>query len=136
VKVFLGGTCAKTWRKDSAALWRETLIPMLRCEYFNPVVPDWTIECQQEELRQRETCDFVLYTITPYMEGVYSIAEVADDSNKRPEQTLLCLLNRRGAIKFNDAQWKSLVAVERLVERNGARTFRKLERVADFLNEQ
>ena len=78
MKVFLGGTCANS-------RWREKLIPLPKIDFFNPVVPDWTPECQDEELRQRRICDHVLYVITPAMEGVYSIAEVVDDSNKRPK---------------------------------------------------
>jgi hypothetical protein len=34
-KVFLGGTC-------NESLWRDKLIKLLKIEYFNPVVPDWT----------------------------------------------------------------------------------------------
>ena len=56
-KVFLGGTCANS-------KWRNKLIPLLEIDYFNPVVKNWTPKCQAEERRQREICDFVLYTIT------------------------------------------------------------------------
>lgn len=82
MRVFLGGTC-------NGSTWRDALIPKLRIDYFNPVVEDWTPECQAEEVRQRQECDFVLYTITKEMKGVYSIAEVVDDSNKRPARTVL-----------------------------------------------
>ena len=84
--VFLGGTCAES-------TWREESIPMLKIDYFNPVVDDWTLECQEEEIRQREQCDYCLYVITPKMQGYYSIAEVVDDSNKRPEKTVFCVLD-------------------------------------------
>ena len=69
MKVFLGGTC-----NESA--WREELIPMLKIDYFNPVVDDWNEEAYKNELRERKICDLCLYTITPEMAGVYSIAEV------------------------------------------------------------
>lgn len=42
MKIFLGGTCCET-------TWRDELIPYLEkanIEYFNPVVKDWTPECQ------------------------------------------------------------------------------------------
>ena len=68
-KVALMGTCAES-------TWREQLIPQLDIDYFDPVVDDWTPECQEEEIRQRETCDFCLYVITPSMKGVYSIKRV------------------------------------------------------------
>lgn len=87
-KVFLGGTC-------NNSTWRDKLIPLLKIDYFNPVVDDWTPECQDEEIRQRESCDYCLYTITPKMTGVYSIAEVVDDSNKRPEKNYFMCIRRR-----------------------------------------
>lgn len=68
-KVFLGGTC-------NESEWRNYLIKLLTIDYFNPVVDDWTEECMAEERKQREICDYCLYTITPKMTGVYSIAEV------------------------------------------------------------
>lgn len=128
--VFLGGTCA-----DS--LWREQLIPLLppQIKYFNPVVPDWTPECYEEELRQRATALNVLYTITPKMQGVYSIAEVVDDSNKRPEKTILCLLKTDGENEFDQKQWKSLEAVGKMVDANGGRVAYDLDSVAKFLAE-
>lgn len=133
IKVFLGGTC-----NDSP--WRDELIPMLRkngIDYFNPVVDDWNEECQKEEIRQREICDFVLYTITPKMTGSYSIAEVVDDSNKRPEKTIFCLLDKdihNGyQIEFGIGPLKSLLSVEKMVLRNGARTFHSLEEVSKYL---
>lgn len=127
-KVFLGGTC-------NESTWREDLIELLKIDYFNPVVEDWTEECMAEERKQRETCDFVLYTITPKMTGVYSIAEVIDDSNKRPEKTIFCLQLLDSGRSFTNGQEKSLIEVGKMVERNGGKFFLFLENVADYLNE-
>ena len=72
-KWFLGGTCAET-------TWRDELIPLLigaNIKYFNPVVKDWTPECQSiEEDEKNNKCNVHLYVITPEMQGVYSIAEI------------------------------------------------------------
>jgi len=130
IKVFLGGTC-------NESTWRDKLIEVLEIDYFNPVVEDWTEECMAEEIRQRESCDFALYVITPRMTGVYSIAEAVDDSNKRPEKTLFCFLYVDGKYKddrFTVGQIKSLNSVCRMVRKNGARTFNTLDEVKDFLN--
>ncbi len=125
-KVFLGGTCGKS-------TWRNELIPLLEIDYFNPVVEDWTPDCQKEEIRQREeVCDFVLYTITKDMEGVYSIAEVVQDSNVRPEKTLFCIIPDR----FTEKQMKSLLMVDSMVQKNGAKTFLDLKSVAKYLNKE
>ncbi|WP_456389064.1 nucleoside 2-deoxyribosyltransferase domain-containing protein [Profundibacter sp.] len=128
MKVFLGGTCNKS-------TWRDDLIHTLEVDYFNPVVDDWTPDCQAEEIRQRETCDFCLYVITPKMTGVYSIAEVVDDSNKRPRKTLFCIIQEDGSDRFSDAQMRSLSQVGKMVEENGAIWLRSLNAVAAYLNE-
>lgn len=125
-KVFLGGTCAES-------TWREKLISMLRIDYFNPVVPDWTEECYQRELEERANADFCLYVITPRMQGVYSIAEVVDDSNKQPKKTVFAFINEADE-KFTAGQIKSLDRTGQMVERNGGKYFKGLESVADFLN--
>ena len=129
MKVFLGGT-------HNESTWRDRIIPMLKIDNFNPVVKDWTSDCRAEEIRQRQECDFVLYTITPKMTGVYSIAEVVDDSNKRPEKTVLVLLRNDADafLSFNHSQWKSLEAVAKMVFTNGARVFMDLHAAADYLN--
>lgn len=126
-KVFLGGTC-------NESTWRERLIPMLNIEYFNPVVPNWTEECYLEELHQRQVCDFCLYVITPKMTGVYSIAEVIDDSNKRPTKTVFCFLSEDDGLAFDKTQIKSLDKVGVMVQNNGATYLKSLEEVAEFLN--
>ena len=123
MKVFLGGTC-------NNSTWRQELIPQLKIDYFNPVVDDWTPDCMVEEIRQRELCDICLYTISSEMKGVYSIAEVIDDSNTRPEKTVFCLLHAG----FDDSQLKSLGAVRDMVERNGGKVFEGLESLANYLN--
>jgi hypothetical protein len=126
-KIFLGGTC-------NGSQWREKLIPLLKIDYFNPVVPDWTPECQAREDREREVDDWCLYVITPKMTGVYSIAEVVDDSNKRPNKTLFCVLLSDDNTTFESHQIKALNKTAKLIIANGARSFSTLEDVADFLN--
>lgn len=128
-KVFLGGTC-----NDSD--WRDKLISLLEVNYFNPVVDDWTPECQEKEKEERENCTHCLYVITPKMQGVYSIAEVVDDSNKRPDKTIFCFLKKDGSQEFDKFQTKSLNAVKDLVKENGGQCFETLEEIADYLNKQ
>jgi hypothetical protein len=127
MKVFLGGTC-------NESTWRNRIISMLKVENFNPVVEDWTLDCMAEEIRQRETCDIILYVITPKMTGVYSVAEVVDDSNKRPYRTVFVRLRDDGDSKFDEGQWRSLGAVAQMVEKNGAAVFTDLKSAALAIN--
>ena len=127
MKVFLGGTC-------NGSLWREQLIPKLNINYFDPVVDDWNEEAKMNEIRERQDSDYCLDVITPKMTGVYAIAEVVDDSNKRPEKTILCILDEDQNRKWLDSEKKSLEAVMKLVESNGVKTFTNLKEVSRFLN--
>jgi len=127
--VFLGGTCGSNWRDD--------LIPQLEIDYYNPVVEDWTPEFMEEERLQRDKCDFCLYVITPEMEGVYSIAEVVEDSIKRPEKTIFCFTQPcldEGAKHFTEGQIKSLDEVAGMVLMNGGKCFDNLRAVLCYLN--
>lgn len=142
--VFLGGTC-------NGSTWRDELIPLLKINYFNPVVENWTPECQEEEIRQRENCDFCLYVITPEMTGAFAIAEIVDDSNKRPEKTIFYFIESRdidslnppknaagyihiNKINFSEHQIKSLRQVGKMVEANGGFWAKSKEELLAKLN--
>jgi hypothetical protein len=128
-KVFLGGTCANS-------KWRDKLIPMLNIDYFNPVVSNWNDEARRKEIYERENDDFVLYVLTRTW-STYSIAEVVDDSNKRPDKTICCIFNENlpnGKLAMSSQDLKHLDQVGKLIERNGAKYFKNLEEVAEYLN--
>jgi hypothetical protein len=131
-RIFLGGTC-------NESTWREKFITLLnpdKLTYVNPVVDDWNEEAQKIELLDREMCDYCIYTITPRMSGVYSIAEVIDDSNKRPKKTIFILLQSDAdyIYVFPVGEWKSLEMVAKMVKRNGGRVYYSLESAAEYLN--
>jgi len=132
-KIFLGGTCNdSTWRNRMMIYLHEAGL-----EWFNPVVDNWDEGAQKNELREREECDFCLYCITPKKTGDYAVAEVVDDSNKRPEKTVLVLLQTDGAgYCFDHRQWKSLSAVAKLVKQNGGQVFDDLLLAAIWMGEQ
>jgi hypothetical protein len=126
-KVFLGGTC-------NGSTWRERLIKNLKVNYFQPQSDNWTPEMMQEEIKQRAECDFCLYVITPKMTGFYSIAEVVDDSNKRPEKTIFSFIHEDEGQTFSEHQLKSLEQTGKMIKENGAQFFTTLEEIADYLN--
>ncbi len=108
-KVFLGGTC-------NNSKWRDELIPLLDIDYFNPVVNDWTSECQQIEMDEKENkCNIHLYVITSEMTGVFSIAEVIDSAHNEKVTTIFYVI-RSG---FTKGQLRSLDAVANLVRLRG-----------------
>ncbi len=129
MEIFLGGTC-------NGSDWRERLKPLLTVDYFDPVVSDWNEEAQRREIEKRKTCDLIVYVITPRMTGVYTVAEAVDDSNKRPERTVFCVLPIDSDLAFDEGQMKSLRAVADMIQRNGGIVCADLAEVAAFVNQR
>lgn len=127
-RVFLGGTV-------NGSKWRDEMQPKLELEYYNPVVDDWNEAAYQQELYEREHCDYCLYVITPKITGYYAIAELIDDSNKRAQQTVFCMIKDDDEEHFSEHQVKSLRNIGRMVEQNGAKYFEDLNETVRFLNE-
>jgi hypothetical protein len=131
VKVFLGGTCGNS-------TWRDELIPILESyhiDYFNPVIKgrERTEQDKQLEIQYRRTCDYVLYIITPDIRGVYSIAEVIDDSNRRPDKTLFLYLPETEFNKYPlENMVHSLEEVGEMVQRNRAYWFKTWNALVAF----
>ena len=125
--VFLGGTC-------NGSDWRQRLIPLLKIDYYNPVVSNWNETFFEKEMEIRQEADFCLYVITPKMTGFYAVAEIVDDSNKRPKRTIFCFLKKDGGVNFSEHQLKSLERVGQMVENNGATWLHNLEEIAHYLN--
>lgn len=121
MRVFLGGTC-------NNSDWREKLIPLLEecnIDYFNPVVDDWNDSAKAMEELAKKECDVHLYTITPLMTGVYSIAELVHDSVKDDEYVVIfTILTKDGDLEFDTGQLKSLEAVSDLLKPYGVLTVR------------
>lgn len=126
-KVFLGGTC-------NGSSWRDDFVKGLRIDYFRPDADNWTPAMMEEEIHQRETCDFCLYVITPKITGVYAVAEVVDDSNKRPAKTIFAYLPSDEGNVFTEDQLKSLEQTGTMVKENGAQFFTTLNEISDYLN--
>jgi len=112
-RVFLGGTCNNTtWRNEIES-------EVNNVELFNPVVEDWTPECQQIEIDEKENkCNIHLYVITKEMTGVFSIAEAVDSVHNKKVKTIFQLVPRG----FGKFQLKSLHAVVDLIKSRGGIT--------------
>jgi len=117
VKVFLGGV-------GEESNWRDAIIPRLNITYVNPVVSNET----------KESCDFLLYVITPRMQGFSLIPELIDASNKKSNKTLFCAIFEENEDMFTPHQKKSLDAIGKMIENNGGRWLKSLDEVISFLN--
>lgn len=129
MKVFLGGTCAQS-------KWRDEIIPQLKCDYFNPVVKDWTPECQENEEREKKICNYHLYVITPKMKGVFSIAEATNDSVALGSGCIFCVTKEEDDRDWTEGERRSLEATEKLIRNNGGKICKSLYDVVEYLNSE
>lgn len=128
--VFLGGTVNDT-------SWRDKLIPMLTCGYYNPVVAEWTEQAIRDEDEAKDQASVLLFVITPAQAGLYSIAEMAV-SACHPEQkrTVIAFLDKDGGDTFDEHERKSNKAIiDLLTSFPNTVVFNNLEDIAKHLNE-
>lgn len=134
-KVFLGGTCNKS-------TWRNKLIPLLECDYFNPVVEEWNDNCYENEVREKNESKFHLFLITPLIEGYLSIAEVVESTLYSKDVTTVFMfiendIDEDGELHgFTEHQIKSLKKVGEIVENHGGIYVdsTNFQRLANLLN--
>ena len=126
--VFLGGTCA-----DSK--WRERFIPMLESvPYFNPVVENWTEECITIEDEAKEIAKVLLFVITPFQLGFYSIAELTVAAMEGKKDVVL-VFSEENEITFKEHQVKSNNAIIKLLtEKTKVNVFNSMEDAANYIN--
>lgn len=127
-KVFLGGTCNNT-------TWRESLIQHLKIEYFNPIVKDWTSADQKNEEIQKKICNIHLYFITSAMKGIYSIAELVNDSHNKNITTIF-YLNTTG---FDKGELMSFDAmINNILTPNNVKIFKdvSIDQLANYINKK
>lgn len=125
-RIFLGGTC-------NNSTWRNEIENLVQVPMFNPVVDDWTHECQAIEIDEKENkCDVHLYVITKEMKGVFSIAEAVDSVHNKSKKTIMHVIPNG----FDKAELRSLSAVVDLVKLRGGVAYidKELSRTARVLN--
>lgn len=126
--VFLGGTTTSNWRKQ----FLDT-VDKDKFDCFNPIVEEWNEDAKENERKHRENDNIILYVLSPKMKGFYSIAEMIDDSNKRPNNTICVFLKQDEDAIFDDTQWNSILEIEKMCKRNKTWTDHSILYVASTL---
>lgn len=128
--VFMGGTCA-------GSTWRDELVEKLdakKVDAFNPVVEDWTPECQAVEDEHKENDDVLLFVLTPESKSIYSWVEVALAASKQPERTVLCVLKERDGKTYEGHEEKAVLKSVKDIKKTGVVVVGSLEELAEHLN--
>ena len=127
-KVYLTGT-------RNGSDWQQTVISKLTIEYFWEKEDSKKINSTDEEYALADA-DFLLHVITPKIDHFESISELIDNSNKNPEKTLFCFLLKDGEQEFTLHQQDSMIAIGKMVTKNGGRWFQSLDDSISFLNNE
>lgn len=125
--IFLGGTM-------NGSKWRDEIKDKLEISYYDPTVNSWDKSNALDEVDKRNKAKINTYVITPKMKGCYSIAEMIDDSNKRPKSTIICILKEYEGITFGEHEWESLEATKEIAKSNGVLVVDTLDEVIKFIN--
>lgn len=130
--VFLGGTCAgSTWRDELM----ENLNPSL-VDAFNPVVEDWTPECQVIEDEHKLNDDVILFVLTPESKSIYSWVEVSFAAIKDTARTVVCVLPQRNGQAYEGHELKAVTKALKDIRHEGVPVFGNLNELSEYLNER
>lgn len=130
--VFMGGTCA-------GSTWRDELVEKLNPELvdaFNPVVEDWTPECQAVEDEHKANDDVVIFVLTPESKSIYSWVEVSLAAALDPERTVICVLPERAGKAYEGHEVKAVAKSVKDIKGLGVPVFSNLEELSQHLNER
>ena len=98
-KVFCGGTCADSyWRSDLF----NSIDPELKTLCFDPVVADWTPECQEIERKVKEIVPIHLYVLTPRQIGTFTIHELTMSTIFHKKNVISYIINEKGCCYYDD----------------------------------
>ena len=116
-------------------MWRDELIGMIdkNIQTYNPIVEKWDAS-SSDNYEIKRGIDFLLYVLTPELNGFMSIANAVDASNKMPEKLLFCYLPEYNGKKFNKHNLECMKAIKNLIKNNGGKVFDNLNEIANFLN--
>ena len=132
LSVFMGGTCA-------GSTWRDELVEQLdpsKVDAFNPVVEDWTPECQAVEDEHKANDDVVLFVLTPESKSIYSWVEVALAAARDPERTVICVLPERNGQAYEGHELKAVTKAVKDIKGLWVPVFGNLNELSGYLNER
>ena len=103
---------------------------------FNPVVSDWTPECQAIEDMHKAKDDINLFVITPETNSPYSLFEIRVGSVNEPNRTAVCFLDNENGTKFEGQLAKAVKKIEKDLQNSGVPVYDNLNTLAGFLNQK
>lgn len=128
---FLGGTI-------NGSSWRSKLAPQLTCEFFDPVVLEWTPDDRKREDEAKHGAKIHVYAITPKHTGFFTIAEMTKAVCGVPECRVgLLFLEEDDGVTFDEHQAASVTAIRELLSAYpNATIFDDIDHLASWLNKE
>lgn len=120
--IFLGGTCnGSEWRSKFIDTWKKYIenhkdLKDRKIELFNPIVEDWTPECQEKEDKVKSNACLNMFIITPEQKGAYSFAEAVECANSGSKVFFAIYDEHK---QFDTDIIKSMDAIGVIIEKHG-----------------
>ncbi len=126
--LFLGGTC-------NNSRWRDEIIPHIDgfCTWCDPRTLVWNNRARELEEIERRKAEFCLFVFTPRMRGVYSIAQMTDESINRPKTSAFCILRSYDHSTFSNDSLQNLQQTAELWREFGSTELESLHVCIDWI---
>lgn len=112
--------------------YRQVISKIITADFVPSESPETILSAQE-----KQSCNFLVYILTPLFTDLYAIAELIDDAIKYPDKTLFCFEeDSSNDKKFSKHQIKSMNAVAKMVINNNAKHLENSEQLISFLQSQ
>ncbi|MNU19665.1 hypothetical protein D3C71_78980 [compost metagenome] len=126
---FLGGTI-------NGSTWRNKLAPQLTCEFFDPVVLEWSPDDRKREDDAKTQATIHVYALTPKQTGFYGIAEMTQAvCGLSQRKVALLFLDEDDGTTYEEHQASSVAAIRELLSAYvNVSIFDSVDHLAAWLN--
>jgi len=87
----------------------------------------------QHDAFEKEHADAIVFVITPSALSTFDLANAVNESNKRPEKTIVCFLSAGNEWMHDPRRYAELSEVRAILESNGARCLNGLAEITELI---
>lgn len=85
----------------------------------------------QRDAFEKEHADSIVFVITPSALSTFDLANAVNESNKRPEKTIVCFLSAGSEWMHDPRRYAELAEIRAILEANGATCVNSLTEIAE-----
>ncbi|MGH1366612.1 MAG: hypothetical protein ACRBF0_23835 [Calditrichia bacterium] len=113
--------------------WRSTIKRLLTDNVVIAESSGRGLVNAQHDAFEKEHADAIVFVITPSALSTFDLANAVNESNKRPEKTIVCFLSAGNEWMHDPRRYAELSEIRAILESNGARCLNSLSELADII---